>query len=139
MRLFLLFIICSPNLVAQPVIEFERIRIDTGEIVSGIEYRFDYPFKNTGNEPLIIERTKCQLGIYPTQPILPGDSGVITAVLSRNHIGPFNKYLCVITNGKVSRKGSQKTHLIKLHFCGFAKPTKELSIEPTNNKSMIKH
>lgn len=73
-----------------PVIEFDRMEItDTvfittsnTAILKQKKYKYaEFRFRNTGDEPLIIESvtqtTPCFTGEWPRQPVKPGEGGVI--------------------------------------------------------------
>lgn len=72
----------SNGLPAQ--IDFSTVEVDLGELVAGeiIEYKFN--FKNTGNEPLIIQRIDVSCGCTTTsftkEPVKSGESGSINVV-----------------------------------------------------------
>lgn len=68
---------------AQPTINFDKKVQHLGFVHQGDTLVFRYDFINTGNQPLIIGDAKvqcsCTVVKTPTQPILPGNKGVITA------------------------------------------------------------
>ncbi len=73
----------EPAVPAGPItsIEFSEIEYDFGTVMEGEKVVHDYAFKNTGDEPLIIQNAKgscgCTVPDWPRDPIAPGESGVI--------------------------------------------------------------
>lgn len=62
-------------------IEFTEDTYDFGEVMEGDKVVYEYAFKNTGNEPLIISNAKgscgCTVPDWPREPIPVGGSSVI--------------------------------------------------------------
>jgi hypothetical protein len=84
-------------------------RLDYGEKAD-----FDYVFKNTGKDTIIITNVKAKCGCtpveWPKNPIYPGDKGKITIQYDTSIYGNFQKSIYVFTN-----EGSQG---IKLSVSG---------------------
>ncbi len=85
-----------------PKIVFETDVIDYGTIEQDSDpYRF-FKFTNTGNEALVITHAKgscgCTVPTYPTEPIMPGESGEIKVRYATNRVGPFTKRVTLTTN-----------------------------------------
>lgn len=85
-----------------PVMEFEKTEVDYGTIEQHSDpYRF-FSFKNTGNEPLVIQHAKgscgCTVPTYPKEPILPGESAEIKVRYDTKRIGNFTKTVTLTTN-----------------------------------------
>lgn len=90
---------CAITLQAQkatgPVLKWEKVNHDFGEVVQGDKVDHTYKFTNTGNEPLIITNVVPSCGCtlpknWPKDPIMPGGSGEI--VIAFNSSGkPFGK------------------------------------------------
>ena len=85
-----------------------------GKIAEGQKLEVSFHFKNTGDKPLVIQRVQpscgCTIAEQPTEPVLPGQEGVIKAAFnSENHVGVNHKSLYVIANTK-----STQSH--ELHF-----------------------
>jgi len=104
---------------------------DFGNIPEGPAAEFEFSFKNTGKEPIIIQRVQpscgCTTPTYTKDPILPGKTGVIKASYgTQGRPGPFNKNLTVLSNA------GSKVLFIK----GEVEKAPESSV-PQNN-SMIK-
>ena len=116
------------------VAENMAFKVDThdfGNIPEGPAAEFEFSFKNTGKEPIIIQRVQpscgCTTPTYTKDPILPGKTGVIKASYgTQGRPGPFNKNLTVLSNA------GSKVLFIK----GEVEKAPESSV-PQNN-SMIK-
>ncbi|PWT73580.1 MAG: DUF1573 domain-containing protein [Bacteroidetes bacterium] len=81
---------------------------DFGKIAEGKKLDVTFRFKNTGSKPLIIERVQpscgCTVAEQPTEPILPGQEGLIKASFnSEGHVGVNNKRLYVYANTKTTQ------------------------------------
>ncbi len=93
----------NPN---APVITFEKTTHDYGTIAKGGDGTCEFKFKNTGVEPLILSNVTsscgCTVPEWPREPILKGKSASIKVKYDSNHIGPINKTITVVSNGKES-------------------------------------
>lgn len=89
-----------------PAIQFENLTHEFGNIPwsqprseVGI---CDFRFTNTGDEPLIITGVRASCGCtaprYTSDPVLPGESGVITVQYDNSRVGQFSKTVTVTTN-----------------------------------------
>jgi hypothetical protein len=81
---------------------------DFGKIPEGQKLDVSFRFRNTGDQPLIIEKVEpscgCTIAEQPTEPILNGKEGVIKATFSsEGRIGPNHKTLFVYANTKGTR------------------------------------
>lgn len=81
---------------------------DFGKIAEGKKLEVSFRFKNTGDQPLIIEKVEpscgCTVAEQPTEPILSGKEGIIKASFnSEKRIGPNHKTLFVYANTKGTR------------------------------------
>ena len=87
---------------AQPKIQFEVSEFDFGTFATAGTIKKSFTFKNIGNEPLIISRTRTGDGgsyaEYPKAPILPDSTGEIIFVYHSKRIGPFRKCISVQYN-----------------------------------------
>ena len=94
----------NPN---APEITFEKTVHDYGTIVKGANGTCEFKFTNTGKEPLILSKPLsscgCTVPTWPKEPILPGNSDVITVTYNTNTIGPINKTVTVSSNGITSK------------------------------------
>lgn len=95
--------IISPDPDA-PVMTFDSITYDFGEIVQGTRVEKDFHFKNTGRTPLIITDARGSGSIVPSyskEPIAPGKSGVIRALLyTDGKMGLQDKTLTIESNNR---------------------------------------
>ena len=84
------------------VIEVENEVIDYGTIAHNADGKREFIVKNTGNEPLIITKTKgscgCTVPKAPKEPIMPGKSAVIEVKYATNRVGAFSKTVTVNSN-----------------------------------------
>lgn len=84
------------------VIEVENETIDYGTIKHNADGKREFIVKNTGNEPLIITKTKgscgCTVPKAPKEPIMPGQSAVIEVKYATNRVGAFSKTVTVNSN-----------------------------------------
>jgi hypothetical protein len=57
-----------------------------GRITEGQKLEVSYKFRNSGDQPLIIEKVQpscgCTVAEQPTEPIAPGNEGVIKALFT---------------------------------------------------------
>lgn len=84
-------------------ITFERDLNDFGEMIQNEVVHTEFKFTNTGKYDLIISSARgtcgCTKPEWPTEPIAPGQSGVIKVGFdSKNKSGPFNKTVTVTAN-----------------------------------------
>lgn len=103
MRLFFAIIIAMNSafvLTDGAEFSFNDRSIKFPDTHEGIELSHDYPFTNTGDEPLIIEgyevACSCTKITYPKKPIAPGEKGIV--------------HLTFDTNGKYGFQ-SRKVHI----------------------------
>jgi hypothetical protein len=82
---------------AQPTISFEKTIYDYGIVEYDGNGNCEFKFKNTGDQPLIINDVKsscgCLVPSYPKEPIKPGNSNVIKARYDTKRLGVFEKTL----------------------------------------------
>lgn len=105
----------TPAVAAEPAvpvgplttIEFEEDTYDFGEVMEGEKVVYEYKFKNTGNEPLIISNAKgscgCTVPEWPREPIPVGGSDVIKVQFDSKGKGkvggqPQSKRVTLTTN-----------------------------------------
>ena len=104
---------------AQGVLTFEHTDHDFGKVPEGTMATYEFKFKNTGNQPLVIANAQASCGCttpeWTKAPVLPGKSGVIKAVYnSAGRPGVFAKTVTVLSNATepnkvLSLKGSVLT------------------------------
>lgn len=84
----------------------ESRTFDFGKIVKDKPVIHVFEFTNTGTEPLIISSVKgscgCTVTAFTNEPILPGQTGEITATYNAKSPGLFQKGITVISNAKES-------------------------------------
>ncbi len=108
------------------VMTFDYETYDYGTIMQDMEQSngdTKFVFKNTGTEPLIIEKAKgscgCTVPDAPlNQPIAPGESSEVKVHYNTSRVGAFNKKVTLTTNagtyeifikGKVEPKPVEET------------------------------
>ena len=104
-----------------PKVKFDKEIYDFGVIKSGEKVHFDFKFTNTGKTPLIITNATatcgCTIPEYPTQPVKPGESGIIKVVFdSTNKMGMQDKQITLTSNANPEPE--------KLHMVGEVKENK---------------
>lgn len=86
-----------------PIFSFEKEAHDFGTIIQGEKVAYSFKFTNNGEGDLIITSAKgscgCTIPEYPTDPIAPGEEGVIDVVFnSEGKSGQQNKKVTIIAN-----------------------------------------
>lgn len=88
--------------VATAEIEFKKETHDYGNIKQNSNGVYEFIFKNTGSQPLIISNAKgscgCTVPEWPKEPILPGKSGTIKVKYDTKIVGPFSKSVTLQSN-----------------------------------------
>jgi len=115
-------------------IEFKTDTIDYGTIEKGADGVRTFEFTNTGDAPLIITKVKsscgCTVPEKPTDPILPGKTGVIKVKYDTNRVMPIRKTITVSTN-------AVDTPTIALKIKGLVVDSSNTSILDKKDKSML--
>lgn len=88
-----------------PVMTFEKMEHNFGDIMEGASVETTFKFKNTGKADLLIDRCDvscgCTVPSFPRQPIKPGEEGEIKVQFnSSGKSGKNNKNVTVISNVK---------------------------------------
>lgn len=87
-----------------PEISFSETAHDFGTVKKGSPVVYQFKFKNTGKEPLIIYDCKagchCTTPKCPKEAIKPGKSGLIEVHYDSMRVGNFNKEVIVNSNAK---------------------------------------
>ena len=114
-----------------PEITFEKTTHQFGEIPYGGNGTYEFVFKNTGNEPLILSQPKsscgCTVPEWPKRPILPGDTDVIKVTYKNtDRPGSFSKYVTIFSNAKTNKE-------VKLYIKGKILPQPTEEIKKKNN------
>ena len=93
----------NPN---APVVKFDKVVHDYGEMEQHGDGRCEFKFTNEGKEPLILSNVRsscgCTVPEWPRQPILPGQSDVIKVKYDTKRVGMINKSISVYSNASQS-------------------------------------
>lgn len=85
-----------------PEITVDKDVHDYGTIKKGANGTCEFNITNTGSEPLIISRAKgscgCTVPDWPKEPILPGESAVMTVRYDTKRVGAINKSVTITSN-----------------------------------------
>ena len=105
---FFIGIVCLPFLsqaqanqdVKGPVITWEKVTHDFGDVFQGDKVSHVFKFTNTGTEPLVITNVEVTCGCttpkgWPRDPIMPNGQGELTVAF--NSAGKFGKQNKVVT------------------------------------------
>ena len=106
---FLIAFLCFgiQNVVAQEVKSGAKISAnkeihDYGSIKAGSNGVCEFVIKNEGTEPLILATVKgscqCTVPSWPTEPIAPGETAVISVKYNTENVGPINKTVTITSN-----------------------------------------
>ncbi len=133
--LFAMTIVAKAQAVAEngAEITFEKTTHQFGEIPFNGNGTYEFVFKNTGNEPLILSQPKsscgCTVPEWPKKPILPGETDVIKVTYKNtNRPGSFSKYVTIFSNAKVNKE-------VKLYIKGKILPEQTEAL-PTKDSFM---
>lgn len=90
-----------------PEITFVSVTHDFGTIPFQGNGTYEFEFKNTGKEPLVLSEVRSSCGCtapeWPREPIRKGQKAKIKVTYNTNIIGPFSKSIYVTSNAKISR------------------------------------
>ncbi|MEO6884337.1 MAG: DUF1573 domain-containing protein [Bacteroidia bacterium] len=85
-----------------PILVFETSLHDFGTIDQNGNGTYEFKFKNTGKEPLIIKEAHgscgCTVPSWPKDPIAPGKESVIKVTYDTHRIGAFVKTVTLQSN-----------------------------------------
>lgn len=102
----------AENASEGPVMTFESMVLDYGEIDQGSDPLRVAKFTNTGTEPLIISNARgscgCTVPEWPKDPIMPGESAEIKVRYDTKRIGMINKTV------KISANDAAGTHVLQI-------------------------
>ena len=111
MRIVSTLVLCLLALAAraQGVLTFESIDHDFGKVPEGTMATYEFKFKNTGNQPIVIANAQASCGCttpdWTKTPIMPGKMGMIKAVYnSAGRPGVFAKTVTVTSNATEGSK-----------------------------------
>jgi hypothetical protein len=76
---------------------------DFGTVPEGPAAEFEFEFKNTGKEPIVLQHVQASCGCttptWSKDPVLPGKTGIIKASYgTQGRPGPFTKNITVVSN-----------------------------------------
>jgi hypothetical protein len=115
-----------------PKMNVEESTYNFGKIPQGIPAKHKFGITNTGNEPLIIQNVQktcgCTVTDWTKDPIMPGESGYVTAQYNAARMGNFKKPITVVSNATNSP--------MRLYFKGEVVKKSELKGAPSNENSM---
>jgi len=94
----------QPQIKNGPAIAVDKEVHDFGTIAFDGSGTCEFKVTNTGTEPLILKKCKASCGCtVPTcdfNPILPGESSVMTVKYNTHRSGPIDKSVMIISNAK---------------------------------------
>ena len=110
---------------------FDNVLHDFGTIEHGGKGTYEFTFKNTGTDPLIITEAKgscgCTVPTYPKDiPIKPGETQMIKVTYDTKRVGNFMKTVNVYSNT------TAHVHVLTIKGTVLAEVTEEAF--PTNGK-----
>ncbi len=115
-------------------ITFEKTTHDFGKVPKGKPVSYQFVFTNTGTEPLTVQNVQkvcgCTVTNWSKNPVLPGQTGTVTAQYNAARVGRFKKPITVISNAVNSPN--------KLYFEGEVIETPADTGVPTNDNSITK-
>lgn len=121
----------NPN---APKITFKASEHDFGNIEEGPKANYEFVFKNTGKEPLVLSNVKASCGCttpsWPKEPILPQQEGkILVTYNTQGRPGSFVKNITVTSNADVEN--------VVLTIKGNVKQTPETNTTPTREPSLL--
>lgn len=120
------------NSESGPKMDVESTTHNFGKIPQSIPAKYKFTISNSGNEPLIIQNVQktcgCTVTDWTKDPIMPGESGYVTAQYNAARMGSFKKPITVISNATNSP--------LRLHFKGEVVKKEDLEGSPSNENSM---
>lgn len=124
----------EPAEVQGPVMTFESMIVDYGDIEQDSEPLRILKFTNTGTEPLVVSNARgscgCTVPTWPKQPVMPGESSQLEIRYDTKRLGGINKTVTITTN-----EGGE-AHVIKV-VGKIHEATPEEGV-PTNKGGLIK-
>ncbi|WP_299821665.1 DUF1573 domain-containing protein [uncultured Pontibacter sp.] len=109
-----------------PALSFEESEFNFGDIVQGDVVEHTFKFKNTGTQPLVIERVDvtcgCTTPSWTKEPVMPGKTGTVVAkfnsagklgqqkkpITIHSNAADGVKYVYIVTNIKEKTSASAK-------------------------------
>jgi hypothetical protein len=91
------------ELGSSPMITFEKLNHDFGNVIQGEKVTYNFQFHNTGGSDLLISKVSpscgCTVGKYPRELIKPGEGGEIEVTFdTHRRKGIQNKTITVLAN-----------------------------------------
>lgn len=116
-----------------PEITFEETTVDYGTIAEKSDGTREFVFRNTGNEPLIIERAQgscgCTVPEWPRDPIMPGQENKIKVTYDTRRVGAISKSVRIYSNaGNTDAQG-----VTTLRIKGKVEKVEQAPTTPLNN------
>jgi hypothetical protein len=112
-----------------PVMSFEKVEHDFGNIIQSTPQETVFKFTNTGNAPLIITNAKstcgCTVPEKPDGPIAPGDTGELVVKFNGSGKNAVTKVITVTAN---TAKGTEQ-----LKIKAFVTPKDSAPVGPLKN------
>jgi len=83
--------------------DFTKLVNEFGTVPEGPDALCEFTFKNTGNEPIIIQKAQpscgCTVPSFSSEPVPPGGTGTINvAYHTKGKPNPFTKTITVVSN-----------------------------------------
>jgi hypothetical protein len=86
-----------------PIIKFDVIEHDFGNLDYSGNGTFEFVFSNNGNEALVLSNVRstcgCTVPQWPRNPIAPGENASINVKYDTKRVGAFTKSIYVYSNG----------------------------------------
>lgn len=101
------------TIVSGAEITFDKDVHDFGNMKQGGDATYEFKFKNTGTEPLVISNARgscgCTVPQWPQEPIKPGASSTIKVTYDSKRVGPINKSVTITSNA-----GNEPTKVLRI-------------------------
>ncbi|WP_274475856.1 DUF1573 domain-containing protein [Mangrovimonas aestuarii] len=126
------------NAEKYPVIEFDKVDHDFGEIESGTPVETVFSYKNTGEAPLVITNIKSSCGCtipkdWSSEPLAAGETGQFTVKFNGKGRNKVSKVITVTSNTKAGKETVKISAFVKPDPNAPEKPA------PTAGKAEVKH
>lgn len=109
LSIFPLFFLCATQLFALGKFKFEKETHDFGIVSEGDMAIYEFVFKNSGDEPIIMTSVRASCGcttpFFTKEPVMPGQEGKIKVQYnSSGRMGVFNKSITITSNAEPATK-----------------------------------
>lgn len=102
-----LFVLVAVGYAQKGVLKFAQETHDFGKVPQGKPVTYEFEFKNTGTDPVVINDAVASCGCtkpsFSREPIMPGKTGNISATYNAAAAGPFNKSVTVTSNAEAGQ------------------------------------